>query len=120
MVIPKCAGIAYNEFDASNAEHRMIRMYCGLEEPDYLIADLKQAFEIIAMAEMTIGVDTGLTHLSAVMNKPTIEIYCDSPRWKTEGNWSPRIINLGDAGAPPDVAEAAAAALALLDRHPAC
>jgi heptosyltransferase-1 len=32
-------------------------------------------------------------------------LYCDSPRWKTEGNWSPRIINLGDAGAPPSVAQ---------------
>lgn len=67
--------------------------------------DLNQAFEIIARAEMTIGVDTGLTHLSAVMNKPTIEIYCDSPRWKTEGYWSPNIKNLGDIGLPPSIDE---------------
>jgi heptosyltransferase-1 len=43
-----------------------------------------------------------------------VEIYCDSPRWKTEGNWSPRIINLGDRGNPPSVAEVAAAAKSLL------
>jgi heptosyltransferase-1 len=31
-----------------------------------------------------------------VLGKPTIEIYCDSPRFKTEGYWSGRIANLGD------------------------
>ena len=67
--------------------------------------DLQRAFEIIARAELTIGVDTGLTHLSAVLNKPTIEIYCDSPRWKTEGYWSPNIKNLGDIGLSPSVEE---------------
>jgi heptosyltransferase-1 len=41
-------------------------------------------------------VDTGLTHLSAVLGKPTVEIYCDSPRWKTEGYWKSNINNLGD------------------------
>ena len=64
---------------------------------------LEQAFSIVAGAEMTIGVDTGLTHLSAIMYKPTIEIYCDSPRWKTEGFWSTKIKNLGDTASPPDV-----------------
>jgi heptosyltransferase-1 len=47
--------------------------------------------------------------------RPTVEIYADSPRWKTEGNWSPRIVNLGDTGAPPAVAEVAAAARRLLE-----
>jgi len=41
-----------------------------------------------------IGVDSGLTHLSAVLSKPTVEIYCDSPRWKTEAYWSSNIANL--------------------------
>jgi heptosyltransferase I len=54
-------------------------------------------------AALAIGVDTGLTHIAAAYERPTIEIYCDSPRWKTEGNWSPAIINLGDIGAPPTV-----------------
>ncbi|HWR32253.1 MAG TPA: aminotransferase class I/II-fold pyridoxal phosphate-dependent enzyme [Chitinophagaceae bacterium] len=43
LVIPKCAGLKPSEFDASNREHRYIRMYVGLEEPEYLIADLEQA-----------------------------------------------------------------------------
>ena len=65
-------------------------------------------------ARLAIGVDTGLTHIAAAFNVPTVEIYADSPRWKTEGNWSPRIINLGDQGTPPAVAEVLAAAQSLL------
>jgi cystathionine beta-lyase/cystathionine gamma-synthase len=45
LLLPKCAGIQDHEFNAANPEHQMIRMYAGLEEPDYLIADLKQALE---------------------------------------------------------------------------
>jgi heptosyltransferase-1 len=65
-------------------------------------------------AALAIGVDTGLTHIAAAFVRPTVEIYADSPRWKTEGNWSPNIINLGDRGAPPTVAEVLAAARSLL------
>jgi heptosyltransferase-1 len=72
----------------------------------FSIAD---AFGLVAGAKMTIGVDTGLTHLSAILGRPTIELYCDSPRWKTEGYWSPKIHNLGDKGQPPSVEEVLAA-----------
>jgi len=65
-------------------------------------------------ARLAIGVDTGLTHIAAAFSVPTVEIYADSPRWKTEGNWSPRIINLGDKGTPPSVAEVLATAQSLL------
>jgi heptosyltransferase-1 len=58
---------------------------------------------LVAHAALTIGVDTGLTHLAAVLGKPTIEIYCDSPRWKTEGYWSSKIANLGDFRSIPQV-----------------
>jgi heptosyltransferase-1 len=57
---------------------------------------IEEAYRLVAHAAITIGVDTGLTHLAAVLGKPTIEIYCDSPKWKTEGYWSSKIINLGD------------------------
>ena len=56
-------------------------------------------------AALVVGVDSGLTHLAAAYGRPTVELYCDSPRWKTEGDWSDRIINLGDIGAPPAVPE---------------
>jgi heptosyltransferase-1 len=66
----------------------------------FSIAD---AFGIIAGAVVTVGVDTGLTHLAAILNRPTIELYCDSPLWKTEGYWSNQIRNLGDKGQAPSV-----------------
>ncbi len=47
LVIPKCTSIKREEFDAGNKEHRMLRLYVGLEEPDYLIKDLQQALEKI-------------------------------------------------------------------------
>ena len=76
----------------------------------FSIAD---AFGLVAGAKMTIGVDTGLTHLSAILGRPTIELYCDSPRWKTEGYWSSNIHNLGDKGRPPSVEEV----LVLIQSH---
>jgi heptosyltransferase-1 len=75
---------------------------------------MMEAVTLAQRAALAIGVDTGLTHIAAAYNRPTIELYCDSPRWKTEGDWSPNIINLGDAGQPPDVAEVEAAIVALL------
>jgi cystathionine beta-lyase/cystathionine gamma-synthase len=45
LVIPKCAGIKKTEFDINNREHRYIRMYVGLEDSDYLIADLARALD---------------------------------------------------------------------------
>ncbi|HEY4151352.1 MAG TPA: aminotransferase class I/II-fold pyridoxal phosphate-dependent enzyme [Chitinophagaceae bacterium] len=44
LLIPKCASLLPGQFDASNREHRMIRFYFGLEEADYLVADMEQAF----------------------------------------------------------------------------
>jgi heptosyltransferase-1 len=77
---------------------------------------MMEAVELARDAALAIGVDTGLTHIAAAFVRPTVEIYCDSPRWKTEGNWSPRIVNLGDTGAPPAAADVIAAARALLEQ----
>ena len=84
----------------------------ALVPPAFSIQD---AFSVIAGAALTVGVDTGLTHLAAVLDKPTVEVYCDSPRWKTEGYWSDKIRNVGDIGAPPSAAEVIEAALSLLN-----
>jgi cystathionine beta-lyase/cystathionine gamma-synthase len=43
LIIPSIATIPANEYDAGNRRHQLIRMYVGLEEPDYLIMDLEQA-----------------------------------------------------------------------------
>ena len=43
LIIPKIAALNKNAIDFSNEEHRSIRIYVGLESPDYLLYDLKQA-----------------------------------------------------------------------------
>lgn len=47
LILPQAAGIGPKNFDPSIETHRMIRLYVGLEEADYLIADLKQALSQI-------------------------------------------------------------------------
>jgi heptosyltransferase-1 len=78
---------------------------------------MMDAVELARHAALAVGVDTGLTHIAAAFVRPTVEIYADSPRWKTEGNWSPRIVNLGDTGAPPTVDDVTAAARRLLEQR---
>ena len=75
---------------------------------------IEEAYRLIAHAALTVGVDTGLTHLSAVLGEPTVEIYCDSPRWKTEGYWSARIQNVGDYRQVPSATLVVSAAQHLL------
>lgn len=75
---------------------------------------LMEAILLAQRAALVVGVDTGLTHVAAAYCRPTVEIYGDSPRWKTEGNWSPNIVNLGEEGAPPGVADVVAAVDGLL------
>jgi cystathionine beta-lyase/cystathionine gamma-synthase len=45
LVIPKCSSIQPPDFNTANPEHRMIRLYVGLEDPGYIIKDLGQAFD---------------------------------------------------------------------------
>lgn len=49
LVIPKCAGMPKDEFDAAKQEHRMIRLYVGQEDAEYIIKDLERGFEKMAL-----------------------------------------------------------------------
>jgi len=44
LIIPKVSGMKPEAFDPVNPEHRMLRLYIGLESADYLIKDLSNAF----------------------------------------------------------------------------
>ena len=91
-------------FPWGSAEEMRISALIASQIPGAIVPrafSINEAYGLIANAALTIGVDTGLTHLSAVLGRPIIEIYCDSPRWKTEGYWSDRIVNLGDYQRPP-------------------
>ena len=48
LIIPRCAGIAAANFNPFFKEHRMIRLYVGLEDFDYLVKDLEQGFLLMA------------------------------------------------------------------------
>ena len=48
LIIPRCAGISINDFNPFLKEHRMLRLYIGLEDAGYLINDLQAAFDIIS------------------------------------------------------------------------
>ncbi len=47
LILPKCAGMRPDDFDKTNPEHRSLRLYVGLEESGYLIADLNIGFAAI-------------------------------------------------------------------------
>jgi heptosyltransferase-1 len=106
-------------FPWGNAAERSVSVQIAGQIPGAIVPpafSIEDAFSVIAGAALTVGVDTGLTHLAAVLGKPTVEIYCDSPRWKTEGYWSENIRNVGDIQAPPNVDEVIAASLNLLSK----
>ena len=44
LIIPRRAGMPGADFDAKNKEHRMVSLYVGLEDADYLINDLQRGF----------------------------------------------------------------------------
>ena len=47
-MIPNCSIIQSAAFNPANKEHSMIRLYVGLEDSEYIIKDLEQAFEKLA------------------------------------------------------------------------
>ena len=95
-------------FPWGNAAEKKISALIASQTPRAIVPrafSIREAYPLIANAALTIGVDTGLTHLSAVLGKPTVEIYCDSPKWKTEGYWNRIIANVGDYQECPSVDE---------------
>ncbi len=104
-----------------NALEMAVSQRLSTQIPDSIVSpafNINEWFSVITNAALTVGVDTGLTHLSAMMNTPTIELYCDSPRWKTEAYWSDNVKNLGDTGQPPSLNEVLQCAEALLTDGP--
>ena len=87
-----------------NPQEKTVSERLSAQIPNSIVSpafNISEWFSVIANAALTVGVDTGLTHLSSMLNTPTIELYCDSPRWKTQAYWSDKVKNLGDTGRPP-------------------
>lgn len=67
-------------------------------------------------AAFIVGVDTGLSHLAAAFDKPTVQIYCNIPRWRTCADWSDNIISLGGETEVPTLDDVKHAVQQLLPR----
>jgi len=106
-------------FPWGNPKEKLISEQLAKEVPNAIVPNafsIQDAFVINTQAKLVIGVDTGLTHLAAVLGVPTIELYIDSPRWKTEGYWSQQVINLGDKQQAPTLEKVITAATRLLSK----
>jgi len=53
---------------------------------------------LLAGAHAVVGVDTGLLHLAAALDTPTVGLFGATPRWRYAPYWSPRAISLGSFG----------------------
>lgn len=47
LILPQAASFSADQFDPKNERHRLIRIYIGLEDTNYLIKDLEQALDLI-------------------------------------------------------------------------
>jgi cystathionine beta-lyase/cystathionine gamma-synthase len=45
LIMPGCASFKKSDFDSKNKDHRRLRMYVGLEDPEFIIEDLKRGFK---------------------------------------------------------------------------
>lgn len=67
---------------------------------------LTDAAALLAGATVVVGVDTGLLHLGAALDVPTVGLFGATPRWRYAPYWSPNAISLGsfgELGAQPGV-----------------
>lgn len=65
--------------------------------------------EVLSEATIMVGLDSGLTHLSAALGRPTIGIYQASTPVRTPLVGSGMTVSLGDRGQPPHALEVLAA-----------
>jgi cystathionine beta-lyase/cystathionine gamma-synthase len=47
LIIPGCASVKEKDYDITKKSQRMLRLYVGQEEPEYIINDLSQALNNI-------------------------------------------------------------------------
>jgi heptosyltransferase-1 len=70
---------------------------------------LEEAAALLAGAHAVVGLDTGLTHLAAALDAPTVGIYCATDPLATGVYGCPLAMNLGGIGKPPVVEDVTAA-----------
>jgi heptosyltransferase-1 len=66
---------------------------------------LEEAAALLAGAHAVVGLDTGLTHLAAALDAPTVGIYCATDPLATGVYGCPLAMNLGGIDRLPEVRE---------------
>lgn len=70
---------------------------------------LDELAALLSQAQAVVGVDTGLTHLAAALDAPTVGIYCATDPAATGLHAGARASHVGGIGAPPAVRDVIAA-----------
>lgn len=91
-----------NDLEKNRAERLVAAIADAVLAPRLSI---KHAAGLLVGAEVIVGVDTGLTHLAAALDKPVVAIFCATSPGLTGVYGNPRAVNLGDAGRAPSVDE---------------
>ena len=91
--------LAGNDREAARAQV-LIKGLAGAEVMPRM--GLKEVARQIAGCELMVGLDSGLTHLSAALSRPTIGIYKASTPVRTPLTGSAFTASLGDRGQSPD------------------
>lgn len=90
--------LAGNDEEASRARH----LIAGFDMAEVVPRmDLTSIAHLLAGARLMVGLDSGLTHLSAALGRPTIGIYRASTPVRTPLVGDSYTASLGDRGAPP-------------------
>ncbi len=101
-----------NADERARSERLAAAMNNAVVPPALMLSELATLF---GMAQVVVGVDTGLTHLAAALQAPTVGIYCATDPAATGIHACPRAANLGGIGAPPTVQDVIAA-IATIER----
>lgn len=96
-------GLSLRLLAGNDAETRRARKLIGnLPRAEVLPQmGLTQVAEVLAGAQVMIGLDSGLTHLSAALSRPTIGLYIASTPVRTPLVSSAYTASLGERGNPP-------------------
>lgn len=90
---------------AERAVSEQIASACGAAAQVPPRLTLAAIVGLMEQAVGVVGVDTGLVHIAAALNRPTIELYNFDTAWRTGGYWSPCVVNLGGADQPLQLEE---------------
>ncbi len=66
---------------------------------------LAQCARLLHGAQCIVGVDTGLTHLAAALDRPTVALFAATPAWRFGPYWSEHAVGLGQNAVWPTPSE---------------